>query len=338
MNRLRDIRMTALMALMACGLYFSGFLVMLTPLPLMYVIAVRGRRPGFAAAALAGCVVIAVYVLLLLPGGAVQGGLAYLPAPGLGLASFMPAGFPAVFGIGYFGFFVAVAVVLALFPGGRRTLAASGGAALAAGAAAAVLTFLAAKFFCQGSLLEGLRAFVSYVLSEFLSANEAAGVHSAQIAYLADNAEAVAASIMGVLPALAFAYAAFSVAINAVLGRRFLKAGSSAAGFKLPDGLIWTVIACGSLFFANSYLLGLAPLSYAALNGLIALGVLYFLQGMAVTSYFLQRIRFSLLRTVVYIAMIIFLQTVSVALIVLGIADVWADFRLRHLRMLQEQR
>jgi hypothetical protein len=344
MNRLRDTKTVGLMALMACALYFSGFFVILTPLPLMYAMMVRGRRLGYAAAALAGTGVVAVYAFAMPAAGAVEGVLSYVPAPGAGLAGFMPAGFLGLFGPGYFAFFVAVAIALAWCAEKRRPLAVWGSTALLSGALVSVVALVAAKFLCEGSLTEGVHAFLSYVLKEVLSANEAAGMQNAQMAYLADNAEGVTASIVSILPALAFVYAVIAVAINIVLGRRFLKVRNARApvpgvlGFKLPDWLIWAVIASGGFFFANSYVIGSALGKTVALNGLLCLGVLYFLQGMAVTSYFLQRIRFSLLRTVAYVAMIIFLQTVSVALIVLGIADVWADFRLRHLRMVHQQR
>jgi hypothetical protein len=170
------------------------------------------------------------------------------------------------------------------------------------------------------------------------------GLEAAQLGFLADNAEQVAAGILEILPSLAFVYAAVTVAINLVLGRRFMRVGEPRAqvpgvvGFRLADWMIWLVITSGGIFFANSYLVGSLPARAMALNVLIGTGALYFLQGMAVTAYFVQRIRFSLVRIVAYVAMIIFMQTVSVALVVLGIADVWADFRLRHLRMLHQQR
>lgn len=332
------------MALIACALYFSGFLVILTPLPLMYAFLVRGRNSGYAAAAIAGVGVVAFYAFAMPAAGAVEGALSSIPAPGAGLAGFMPEGFLRVFGIGYFAFFSAVAIALARSAEERRRIAVWGAYALSAGAVVVLVTIIAAKLVCQGGLVDGVHAFVAFVLKEFLNANEAAGVYSAQIASIADNVEGMTAGVVSLLPSFAFVYAVIAVAINIVLGRRFLKARDAGAqvpgvvAFKLPDGVIWAVISCGAVFFANSYFIDSSVLRTLTLNGLICLGVLYFLQGMAVTSYFLQRIRFSLLRTIAYIAMIVFLQTVSVALIVLGIADVWADFRLRHLRMVHQQR
>ena len=212
-----------------------------------------------------------------------------------------------------------------------------------AGAVAIAATILVAKVFCTGSLIDGARTYILHVLSQIVGANQSSGLESSQLAFLANNTERVATSVVEILPSLAFVYAALTVTINLVLGRKFTRYRGTFAhvpsviGFRLPDWMIWMVIVSGGVFFINSYVVHSLPARTMALNGLIGVGVLYFLQGMAVTVYFLQRIRFSLVRTIAYIAMIIFLQTVSVALIVLGIADVWADFRLRHLRMQHQQ-
>jgi hypothetical protein len=330
-------------ALVTCALFFSGFLVILTPLPLMYATVTRGRDAGTFAAVLSAICVAAVYLFALPQSGAATGALAYLPAPGLGLAGFMPAGFVPTFGIGYFAFFVAMSFAFSWGAEKRLPLATWCGYALLAGTGAIVAFIIVAKLFCDGSLIEGANAFILHVLGQIVSTNQSSGFQNAQLMFLTDNTERVAHSILEVLPALMFVYAVIAVAINAVLGRKFIKVRNSMVRvpsvirFRLSDWLIWALIASGGIFFLNSYFIHSAPLRTAALNGLIGMGVLYFLQGMAVTAYFLQRIKFTLVRTIAYIAIIIFLQTVSVALVVLGIADVWADFRLRYLKMQHQQ-
>jgi len=344
MSILRGTKTVWLAALVACALYFSGFLVILTPLPLMYAAMVRGRDAGIASAAISFAAVAMVYLFLLPLGGEVTGWQGFLPVPGAGLAGFGAPGFMPVFGVGYFAFFAAVALALSFGAGKRLPIDRWGGYAILAGAGAMIATVVAAKVICTGSLIEGARSYITYVLGEIAGTDSAMGLEASQLGFLADNAGQVATGILEILPSLAFIYAAIAVAINLVLGRRLLRVRDARArvpavvGFRLPDWLIWLVITSGGIFFANSYLVGSLPARAMALNVLIGTGALYFLQGMAVTAYFVQRIRFSLVRTVAYIAMIIFLQTVSVALVVLGIADVWADFRLRHLRMLHQQR
>jgi hypothetical protein len=343
MSDIQSSKAILVSALLTCVLYFSGFLVILTPLPLMYATVVRGRDAGIFAAALSAVCVAAVYLFAIPLTGAASGTISYLPAPGLGLAGFMPTGFLPTFGIGYFAFFAAIAFALSWGAVRRLPLATWCGYALLAGTAAMASFIVAAKIFCEGSLIQGASSYILHVLNEVVSTNESSGFQSAQLMFLVDNTDRVAHSILEVLPALAFVYSVIAVAINAVLGRKFIKARNQMAHvpsvirFRLSDWLIWALIASGALFFLNSYFVHSAPIRTAALNGLISMGVLYFLQGMAVTVYFLQRIRFTLVRTIAYIAIIIFLQTVSIALVVLGIADVWADFRLRHLRMQHQE-
>ena len=330
-------------ALVAMALYLSGFLTILTPLPLMYAAAVRGRRSGIAASVISMCAVSLFYIMLLPAKGPAAGWLAYVPAPGMGLLGSMPEGFLPVFGIGYFAFFAAIAMTLAWGATKRLSLTAWGGYALAAGAGVIVTTLVVAGIVSNGSLIEGANSYILTILREVVGAKDATGFQSAQLVFVADNPERVARSIIEVLPSLVFVYAVVAVSINLVLGRKFMGASNalarvpSAVKFRLPDWIIWAVIASGGLFFANSYFADYPPVRTMALNGLIAAGVLYFLQGAAVSIYFMQRIKFSLIRTIAYVAMIIFLQTVSIAFIVLGIADVWADFRLRHLKMQHQQ-
>lgn len=343
MSDVHSSKAVLISALVTCALFFSGFLVILTPLPLMYAAVVKGRDTGIFAAIVSAVCVGAVYLFALPLSGAATGTIAYVPAPGLDLAGFMPAGFLPTFGIGYFAFFVAIAFTLSWGAVKRLPLATWCGYALLAGTAAIVSFIIVAKVFCEGSLIGGTSSYMLHVLNEVVSANESSGFQSAQLLFLTDNTERVAHSILEVLPALAFVYMVIAVAINAVLGRKFIKARNAMAHvpsvirFRLSDWLIWALIASGALFFLNSYFVQSASIRTAALNGLIGMGVLYFLQGVAVTVYFLQRIKFTLVRTIAYIAIIIFLQTVSIALVVLGIADVWADFRLRHLRMQHQQ-
>ena len=343
MTGLRETKTTWISALVAAALYFSGFFTILTPLPLMYAWVVGGRSRGITASAAAACAVLVVYLLFLPAAGAPTGALAYLPAPGMGLLEFMPEGFLPVFGIGYFAFFAAIALVLGWGATKKLSLTTWGGYGLVAGVAAIAVTIMAASVICQGGLFEGVRTYILTILKDVVGANQTAGFESSQLAFIADHTDRVVASILEVLPSLVFVYTVVTVAINLVLGRKFMKAKNarahvpSAVRFRLPDWLIWAVIASGGIFFANSYLMGYPPVKTMALNGLIVSGVLYFLQGAAVSIYFLQKIKFSLVRTIAYVAMIIFLQTVSVVFIVLGIADVWANFRLRHLKMQAQQ-
>jgi len=92
--------------------------------------------------------------------------------------------------------------------------------------------------------------------------------------------------------------------------------------FKNPEQLVWVLIAAG---FAT--LLPYPRVTISALNVLVVVVSLYFVQGLAVIAHFFGRIsipRFA--RTLFYL--VLALQPyLSVAVAVLGIFDIWGDFR-----------
>ncbi|MEI6702125.1 MAG: YybS family protein [Deltaproteobacteria bacterium] len=94
------------------------------------------------------------------------------------------------------------------------------------------------------------------------------------------------------------------------------------ASFKNPDMLVWLLIASGFSLLIPS------PIATApALNILVIVSLLYFLQGMAVIGTVISRQSLSgVLRVVLYVMLILqpYLATL-VALI--GLCDLWVDFR-----------
>ena len=331
-------------SLIAVVLFFSGLFTMLTPLPLLYASAIQGRAVGRAAAALSGAAVLLVY-LIALPqaAGSGEGGVAYLLIPGQGFVGYLPQAFIGFSGIAYFAFFVVIALVLAEGSRRRWSLLRWGGTALVAGLAVLASIALAAVTFDSAEILSGVSSYVAFIMGELARAGDASGAASAQFAFLMERPDEVATSFLSLLPSIVFAFAVLAIVINLVVCRRIIKGRHAfshvhnVARFRMPDGAIWGVIASGAAYFAHSYVLKGSWLGAVALNGLIGFGVLYFLQGMAVIVYFLQGIRMPLLRTLAYVAMILFLQTVSLGLLVVGVADVWVNFRLRRWRTIHHR-
>jgi uncharacterized protein YybS (DUF2232 family) len=334
---LRQARGSAVAALISFALYFSGLLIMLTPLPILYAWVARGRLAGAAAAAVSLAAIAAAYLFLL---QAVGGeGLPYMLIPGQGLAGELPLHFIRVAGIGYFAFYVAMAVALAEGARRRWEVGRWGLVTLAASVAVLLAIALYAALTGFAQVVEGLRSYALLVINEVIKANEAAGAAS-QASFLAGRAEAAASFFVGIMPALAFVFTAIAVAVNMAVGRRLIRAHHAfshvhnMARFRLPDWFIWGVIAAGCAFFADQYLVHAGWPGTVAMNCLICLAALYFFQGMAVVVYFLQGVRFPLFRTLAYVAMIFFLQAVGPALMAVGIVDVWVNFRLRRWKSL----
>jgi uncharacterized protein YybS (DUF2232 family) len=94
------------------------------------------------------------------------------------------------------------------------------------------------------------------------------------------------------------------------------------SSFRNPELLVWVLIATGS-----TLLLPVSPVTTPALNMLLIITLLYFIQGMAVVSAFIAKNAAStLLRILLYALLII--QPYLLALVAcIGLFDLWVDFR-----------
>jgi uncharacterized protein YybS (DUF2232 family) len=92
--------------------------------------------------------------------------------------------------------------------------------------------------------------------------------------------------------------------------------------FRLPDHLIWTIILGGMLLFTPA-----EGLKAIGLNLLIVFGSLYFIQGLSVTTTFFAK--WSVPKAVqVFVLFFLIIQAYGFLLLaLLGIAEIWADFR-----------
>ena len=119
-------------------------------------------------------------------------------------------------------------------------------------------------------------------------------------------------------------------AVNGLVGLRLAaligdapELGPTLRGFRSPDSALWLVIALGGLTWLGAG----GPLGYWAGNGLVVMAALFMAQGLAVVHS--ARLAFGLARgwlVAFYIVMGLFLQ-IALAVALLGLADVWADFR-----------
>jgi hypothetical protein len=96
----------------------------------------------------------------------------------------------------------------------------------------------------------------------------------------------------------------------------------SYALWQLPERLIWLVIFAALAVLVPAYLLRMV-----GINALILLSIIYSFQGLAITVFYMNKWNVPiLLRSFLYVIMV--LQSFgTIALVVLGIADIWFDFR-----------
>ncbi len=134
--------------------------------------------------------------------------------------------------------------------------------------------------------------------------------------------------VIRILPALVITTTFFVIWINLLLGRSLLK--SRHMGYpaydrlnlwQAPDHLVWGIIGCG--------LLMLIPDDFSktiGLNGLITLMMVYFFQGIAIVSFFFEKMQVPRFAKVMLYALLV-LQEVLLVVIAIGFIDVWANFR-----------
>lgn len=113
-----------------------------------------------------------------------------------------------------------------------------------------------------------------------------------------------------------------AILANWLLKKRGVAGWDNFKDWRLPEPLVWPLIACGLLVFSSAQ-----SFDTLGLNGLIILGTLYFLQGLAVMTALFTKwsvpgpIRFM-------VTLLLIIQAYGFILIaLLGLADVWADFR-----------
>lgn len=92
--------------------------------------------------------------------------------------------------------------------------------------------------------------------------------------------------------------------------------------WQLPEKLIWVAIGTG--IFA---LVPLQPLRNLGINCLILLSIIYCFQGLSIAVFFMNKWNIPILLRSFFYVMIVFQSFGTILLLILGIADIWFDFR-----------
>ena len=134
--------------------------------------------------------------------------------------------------------------------------------------------------------------------------------------------------VVRILPALGITSTVFIIWINLLLGKALLKSRQMPYPdygrlniWQAPDYWVWGVIGCGLLI--------LIPDDMAktiGLNGLIALMMIYFFQGIAIVSFFFEKKQVPRFAKIMLYALLV-VQEVLLVVIAIGFIDVWANFR-----------
>lgn len=150
------------------------------------------------------------------------------------------------------------------------------------------------------------------------------GMSTQAIADLDTARAEIAERVATVLPALAVLAAAGLWLANLGLSRRWVwwPQLMTLSRWRTADWMIWILIASGFALFLPSH-----AASWLAINLFIVTLACYFAQGLAIVSYFLQRVGLPRPLRAVTFAVIALQNLVAALVVMLGVFDLWGDFR-----------
>lgn len=131
-------------------------------------------------------------------------------------------------------------------------------------------------------------------------------------------------AIVQVLPALLVLSGGAVLLINVLLIRAWMPEvdQQDLRRWRAPDGLMWALIASGFGMFAPYH-----GAALVATNLFILLLGCYFCQGLAIVAYYLTRYRVPRGLRIATYALVVLQHVVAAVVLLLGVFDLWADFR-----------
>lgn len=329
-----------IVVLLTLALYLSGFFVILTPLPILYML-LKEHQGVITRILLPACVILLVFYLFLArPLYSFYESYPQwswlVPLPGHHLIEGSGLFLTTAFGVLYFLFFAGIALVV------FRCLSYPKQFAQYAGGGTLILFILCSTFYLAYSIMmnttprEYLSGYMDKAISDFILIQSSGNTPLQQLAFLQENKDRLVRFAVLVTPSLVFCSMLLIIVINLLVGKRFFAFVIKNVGelrfneWSMPFYGVWMTILGLGLLLLNSYLFSSALLTTLCANTLIILSLIYYLQGLSIVSFSLEtrQVR-PLFKMAVYFLIILLFQTVGLVILGLGFFDAWAD--LRHL-------
>lgn len=156
-----------------------------------------------------------------------------------------------------------------------------------------------------------------------------AGLTAEQVKALESHANDISKTIYHLLPAILVMGASFFVWLNLITAKAvFLRKGlafpghGDLANWKIPDKMVWFVIASGAMI-----LIPVESFKIAGLNLILIFLFVYLFQGLSIIQYFFQKKNVPEFVRVIFYILIFVQHFVLLAVVFLGFFDLWIDFR-----------
>jgi len=200
---------------------------------------------------------------------------------------------------------------------------------------------------CASVLVSGLLGLVFYsnvsnmgiyaLVSEYIAKNleltmalyEGMGVSEESLVQLSNSLEQIHYILVRIVPAMIIGSTLFIAWVNLLMAKGILTAKGiffpdfgALNHWKAPDALVWLLIGCGGML-----LIPVNNLKIMGLNGLLVLLIVYFLQGIAVVSFYFEKKQFPRALRLFLYSLIALQQFILLIVIGLGLFDMWLNFR-----------
>ncbi|MHB8069477.1 MAG: DUF2232 domain-containing protein [Desulfobaccales bacterium] len=192
------------------------------------------------------------------------------------------------------------------------------------------LLFLSVQVYASGLTPGAVLAQKTLEIAEMLTGVFSGGDMSSRLQVLGAPLDKLKYLIQYLLPALVITNTGVVAWLNLVLARQVMlgldwgKPEPPLYHWSTPDWLIFPVLAAGFLLLVPVSLVRLV-----SLNVLVILSLLYFCQGVAVVAIWFQRYRVPRpIRCIGY--PMLFLHPLFILVIIIGLVDIWLDFRQLH--------
>lgn len=194
----------------------------------------------------------------------------------------------------------------------------------------AIILFLALALYLgkglnlHGEILKGIDASIGQTVKLY----EAWGVTGDTLASMREALKKTGRILGEIYPSLALVVMGIVAALNLQLLKKAMPEEMDRAGlgsfeqFKNPDHLVWLLIAAGFALLLPQRLIGIW-----AMNVLIAVLTLYFMQGLAVMVMLMRRFALPALLRFMFYLLLIFQPYLVLLVAAIGLFDLWGDFR-----------
>ncbi|MCX5849998.1 MAG: DUF2232 domain-containing protein [Deltaproteobacteria bacterium] len=195
--------------------------------------------------------------------------------------------------------------------------------------AAICLYFIYGGFVLSVNPWQLVEKYIASTIEENVKLYSQLPLKAEDINFIQDNKKNIIDGLTRIFPAIIVMGSAFIIWINFLLGKRILnKAGiiypvfATLAHWKASESIIWIFIISGALFFVPH-----KDANFIGLNIFLVMCFVYFLQGLAIVSFFFQKKNAPLFFRYIFYFLIAVQQFLVIPIAIIGLFDIWIDFR-----------